>query len=153
MNKKAQFEMIWWIAYLPLTTAVILALVLIPSRMLDAAVQPYYLDAEIMEERIYNNLDYYDPALGTQKGTLTTNTDDFCKNNTIQMSMSQKAFAAKANINGKDCYANKAFYKDAKPLTPVKYNLISSSRTYQTDKGPITVNVEQIYPSKYEKIT
>jgi hypothetical protein len=152
LNKKAAFS-IYWFAYLALTVAVVYALWSMPSRMLDAAGQPYWTDAAITEQKIYTTLDEHDPVLGSQQGILTKDYNNVCYNNTIDWSMSQKAFAFRIYIDGKECYGNKKFYRDARPLAPVKYELFVSNKTYQTDKGPAVVMIEQVWPPKYEKIT
>ena len=143
----APAEPIFYIAYLTMTFAVIMSLWYIPSKMIDAAVQPYNIDAAIMEQRIYSNLDAYDPMLGVQIGTLRKDPEN------MKFSVSEKAFAVKATLPGKELYINKEFYKDAWPLTPARYEPFESTKSYQKDTVTVQVSIQQAYPPTYETLT
>jgi len=140
-------DFIYRFIYVGLTFAVVLNMVFIPARMIDASLQTYKLDAAIMEQRILAQLDRYDHALGTQHGVLTTTPQK-----AEAFSFSEKAFAYKVKIGTKEYHGNKKFFRDSKPLTPVRYDLISTSEVYLTDTQPAVVTIEQVYPPRYERL-
>jgi len=150
-NKKGTWawaDTLYWLFYIPLTFVVILSLVLTPARMLDQAVQPYQLDAAIMERRLTTSLYDYDHVLGTRYGVLTDSPKQ-----AASFSMSEKAFAYKISIGQQEYFGNKKFYKDARPLVPLRYKNFEKLETYVSNGKEITVKIDQVYPPRYERIT
>lgn len=141
LRKKAVAgRILYWILYLPLTAALVLALVLIPARLLNQSIQPISVDAAIFEQRTFNNLAAYSPATGIESSKLVP-----LPQHTLAYSLSPKAWAYVVTVNGKeyDAGQDKRMYFDgAKPLASINYNY------YKNENNGIVV--EQTFPKKYE---
>ena len=137
-------DLLYWFFYLPMTAAVIITLVIVPARLLNASVQPMPLDAALFEERVFQHLAEYSPVTGVDKTKLT---DDVVSS--TRFSLSQKRFGYEIKIGDKTIYGRQQFYDIAKPLAPVRYDKFTAKKTIQNTPIEIT----QLYPQKYEKIT
>ncbi len=133
-------DILYWFFYIPMTAATIIALVLIPQRLLATAVRPMPLDAAIFEERVIQNLAKYSPATGASN-ELTPNI-----NMSLSFSLSQKKWGYKIKIGQQSFYGNKQFYEIAVPIAP-NFDRFITNRTI----GNTNVTIDQVYPKRYEK--
>lgn len=132
-------RILYWILYLPLTAALVLALVLIPARLLNQSIQPISVDAAIFEQRTFNNLAGYSPSTGVDNNKLVA-----VPQYTLAYSLSPKAWAYVITVNGKEYDAGqekRMYFDGAKPLAGINYNY------YKNQKD--TIIVEQTLPKKY----
>ncbi len=143
-HKKATWawaDLIMWFFYLPMTAAVIYALVTVPQGILKTSVQPVELDAVIFQARTFQHLAAYSPATGAEYDTLTPNPEQ-----ALAYILSPKKFGYKITIDSKKYSANEEFYDIAAPLAPVLYDRFIDTRKFNTN----TVTIDQAYPKKYE---
>lgn len=143
-------EGLLWFFYVPLTAVVILALVIIPTRLLENSLHPIELDAAIARERLYQDVNKVGPIYGVEAGLVRS---DFA---TRALLMGDKKWAYKLTVTTQGqntpviVFGNEEFYRDAAPLAPVKYSLFQSERRYGAMN---TVKVDEVYPKKYEKFS
>jgi len=138
-------DLTMWLFYLPLTAAVIYAIVTVPQGIIKTSVQPVELDAAIFQERTFQHLADYSPVTGANDNTLTPDVEQ-----ALAYSLSQKKFGYKITIDGKKFAPNEEFYDIAAPLAPVLYYRFTANKNLKTATGTITVTVDQVYPKKYE---
>jgi len=141
-------DLLMWFFYLPMTAAVIYAIVTVPQGIIKTSVQPVELDAAIFQERAFQHLADYSPVTGADDNTLTPNAD-----HALAYSLSPKKFGYKITIDGKKFSPNEEFYDIAAPLAPVLYNRFTDAKQFKTKTGTASVTVDQVYPKKYGKFT
>ncbi len=139
-----------WFFYVPLTAIVILALVTIPTRLLENSLHPIELDAAITKERLFQDINKVGSVYGVEPGVIRP---DFA---TRALLMGDKKWAYKLTVTTQGqntpviVFGNEEFYRDAAPLAPVKYSLFQSERKYSST---VSVKVDEVYPKKYEKFS
>lgn len=129
-----------WLLYVSMTAIIVMALVIIPTNILQSTVQPVELDASIMEERLAQKITAYSPVLGTQPGQ----SGDL---NQARLAMSEKRHAYKVTMGAQSVVGNQDFYDEAIPLTPIKHRRFTYTTTLQGVKEPVTI--DQVYPERY----
>lgn len=139
-------DIVFWLFYIPLTAFAVLALIIVPTSMLQNSVQPITMDAAIMQDRLFMKSSEFSPIFG-QTNKLTGNL-----NKSVALELSEKKFAYNVSAGSQSVYGNKEFYEDAVPIASIKYDRFTSSRTLMSSSGPVVVTVDQIYPKSYEKI-
>jgi len=147
VNKKAfaDWDLIGWFFYIPLTLVVIVALIVVPTSVLNSSVQPTNLDATIMQQRILNSLTPTSPTLGYQEGQ-----PYFDPKQAIAYSTPQKKdFGVKIEA-GETLYINKQYYEDARPLVGVGYKNYQGLFYVSGTSYPI-IYVDQIYAPRYDQ--
>lgn len=148
MNKKATWawaDALYWFFYIPLTLIVIVALIVVPTSVLNSSVQPTNLDATIMQQRILNSLTPVSPILGYQEGQ-----PYFDPKKAITYSTPQKKdFGVKIEA-GETIYINEQYYKDARPLAGVGYKNYQGLYYVSGTSHP-TIYIDQIYAPRYDQ--
>ena len=151
-NRRATWaaaDVLYWFFYLPFTVLVVLALVIIPARVLDTAVRPVDLDAVVFEQRVKMKLTDFDPVLGSRFGVLR----DFSSDELLFVpSVKKFGYLLKVGDVKKfgDSTNQKLFYSLHVGFAGRKYSIFN--RTFYFDDGK-TVDLSQVYPSKYGKFT
>ncbi len=149
---------LYWVYYVVMTAFIIIAFVVIPSRVLDAVVQPVELDAALMEQRLFNKVTEYSPVSGFKAGVVSS---DF--RSSAALSISEKLFGYYVYFApfsadpdfvyrpGVDevFYGNRDFFVVAEPLAPLKYKKFSESRRMKKGSSDVVVQLVQVYPKKY----
>jgi|GEM_PF-5353027 len=147
MNKKATWvwaDALYWFFYIPVTVIVIVALVVVPTSILNSSVQPTNLDATIMEQRILNSLTPMSPTLGYQKDFSVPNPAQ-----AIKYSVSPKKFGVKIDVD-EVTYINKQYYEDAIPLAGLGYKKYENLFAVRgTNFGKVFIS--QVYAPNYEQ--
>lgn len=140
---------IWyWLFYIPITACVIIALVVMPENIKNTALQPFALDAKIMEERILNNIAARDPVLGFTEDRLGRKIS-----RKAALALSDKQYGYKITIDGQAYYGNREFYEDAAPLAPIKYDRHTTTKLLHRGDDTITVTIDQVFPKQYARFT
>jgi len=139
-------KLLFWIFYLPIAFFLFVQLWQTTASAMDNAFQTYQADATIMDQRIRSSLDSYDPVVGARHNILRDDLGD-----KLGFSLSEKMFAYQVTVGEKTYYANEKWYKDARPLTPRRYKLISSYHVYQRGDQEVPVTIEQVWPERYDK--
>jgi hypothetical protein len=147
VNKKATWawaDALYWFFYIPLTLVVIVALIVVPTSILNSSVQPTNLDATIMQKRILNSLTPTSPTLGYQESQ-----PYFDPKQAIMYSTSQKDFGVKIEA-GETLYINRQYYEDARPLAGVGYKNYQGLFYVKGVSYP-TIYIDQIYAPRYDQ--
>ena len=139
-------DTLYWFFYIPLTAFVVMALVIIPRGILNNAVQPFTLDAGIMQERLVQKITAFSPILGVQGKQLS---DQFPKSATL--SLSEKRYAYKVASATQEYVGNKEFYEIAVPLAPIRFNRYSVNKPMFVNGVQTNIFIDQVFPKKYEK--
>lgn len=145
MNKGtwALADALYWFFYIPMTAIIVISLVIIPTNVMKATIQPVELDASIMEERLSNKLTEYSPITGT-------NINKVGDVNAANLILSQKRHAYKVAVdNLPPVFGNPDFYDEAIPLTPVKHKRFTSATEMKKKEKTSKVIIDQVYTEKY----
>ena len=135
-------DALYWFFYIPLTAIIVLALVIIPTNILRATVQPVELDASIMEERLSQKILAYSPMLGVETGQAGNIKD-------AELVLSEKRFAYKVTVDKDSTIGNQEFYDEAIPLTPIKHKRFTHEATLVKEGKETPVVIDQVYPERY----
>lgn len=152
MNRKATWvwaDALYWFFYLPLTVVIIVALVVVPSSILNSSVQPTNLDATIMRERMEQKLTPYSSETGTEKDFLISNPEKALF--TLSLPGEHKKFGAKIKISTNNYYINKPFYDDAVHLAGIGYKRYETSEFRITKEGITGFGIDQVFAPRYEQ--
>lgn len=147
MNKKAiaGWKLIGFLFYIALTAVVVVALIVVPTSIINSSVQPTNLDAAIMQKRIINSLTPVSPVLGYQEGQ-----PYFDPKRAITYSTPQKKdFGVKIEA-GETLYINRQYYEDARPLSGVGYKNYQGLFYISGTSYP-TIYIDQIYAPRYDQ--
>jgi len=136
-------DMLYWIFYVPMTAALVVALITIPTAKLEAAVQPIPMDARIFEERVFQLVAKHSAVTGTDTRALTENVE-----HALRFSHSPKKFGYQIIIGDRVITDPRDFYGIARPLAPLRYTAFTAGR--RLEYPPVIVTVNQVYPKQYE---
>lgn len=152
MNKKATWawaDALYWFLYIPLTLIVIVALITVPTSILNNSVQPIALDATIMQQRIENSLTKkYSPTEGQIPATNVMILSQISKFQAP--SINQKKYGIQIDADGTH-YINKEYYEKTKDLVGMGYKGHSSEFFYSGKDGIKMAKIKQVYPPRYEQ--
>lgn len=145
-------DTLYWFIYIILTSVIIMALVILPMQVLNKSVQPFLLDAALVQENLFQRASAYEYPYGTLYTGLGT---ELGKENVL-LSHSQKKMAYKVTVRNKDTgetreyYGNKDFYDQAAPLAPLRYHQFINKRPYLTNESAYEVITDVVYPQEYD---
>ena len=143
-------DTLYWFFYIPITAFTIIALVVIPSRVMGQIIQPIPLDASIMQERFTQKATAYSPVLGSRQGEITA---DFAQRMRLALSDKRYGYNVSYSQNGivkEQAFGNKDFYEQAVPLAPIKYDRYVTQKNLTKDGQIVTLTIDQTFPKKYE---
>lgn len=130
-------DTLYWFFYLPMTAAVIIALVVIPKSALDTQINPSLLDASITEERLLQGATLQDPIFGSRQGHFGA---------LPSLIRSEKRFGYKIKAGDEESFFNKDFYEQAAPLAPISYDRFTKTETMRKGSNAVRVEIDQVYP-------
>ncbi|MEM3154638.1 MAG: hypothetical protein QW165_03690 [Candidatus Woesearchaeota archaeon] len=147
-NKKAEapagLVFRFGVFYLPLSLAIAVALVTIPTTIMGGALQPVPLDQSIQSQQLKARL------WETNQFTGRTNPFSYTDNlEGISETIARKQFAYSIEIDGQITYHNKQFYDIAKPIAPFRYQKYIESKDVMVKGTKKKLTIEEYYPYDY----
>lgn len=161
LNRKATWawaDALYWFFYIPLTLVVIVAIIVVPSSVLNNKVQPTAVDAAIMNERILGLLIQQPLGVIREGGQIVV--DPTQSLSSVKPYTQKKKFGIRVNIGQKGVGAKQySFNQETKNYYIATYRLADAgypyyySRTWLLNKDydVINLDIDQIYPPRYEE--
>ncbi len=151
-NRKAVLAegVIFWMIYIAMTGVVIFLIRAIPSTVYSQATETFGMENAVLTDRVYNEVAWESPL--TQReyiGELPKLSDWDTKriNSAFDTLGAPRQLSFKLTLEGKEAYYDEAFYKRAKPLSPVRYKSFVETRPVWIveDKKIATLEIDQVF--------
>jgi len=145
-------DTLYWFIYIILTSIIIIALVMIPMNILQRSVQPFVLDAALVQENLFARASAYSYPFGTAY----TGQGIALGDEPLLLSHSQKKMGYKVVVRNirtgqtTEYFGNKDFYEQAAPLAPVRYHQFINQRPYYQGDDQYEVTADIVYPQQYD---
>lgn len=137
-------DLLFMFFYLGMTAIVYVALVAMPSDVIEQTVQPIALDALIFDQRINQKLSAISAVRGIEHDTLTSDVS-----RALLLNPSPKKYGAKITVGENTIYYNQDYYEATYPLAPYKYHRFISEHSKLNNNQPVRITVDQTYPQTY----
>lgn len=144
---------VFWIFYIILTGAVVYVIVSTPATVFSRVTDTQQLENAIFAERMYDKV--AGQSALTQRvypGILASKTawDKQRIMNAFATAGTPRGIGFKLTLDGQEAYFDERFYKEAKPLSPVRYKSFVETRpVWLQDKQEFAaLTIDQVYALK-----
>lgn len=155
LDRKAQIgeAVIFWIFYISLTVAVIFFIVQAPVSVLSQKTDTEGLENMIFAERIMTKTAWQSPLTHRIYSGVLASKGSWDKKRVVDAfttAGTPRRLAIKLVLDHDEVYFNEGFYKEAKPLSPVRYqNFIETRPVWIQDSQKFALlEIDQVYSPK-----
>ncbi len=145
-------EVVRWLFYLPLTMIVIVTILYIPQAILTTATDTEGLQARIWDARAYTAVSRHDALTGRvytgeiAAGDLGRTIEKAFRTEGSLQRVGMRLIVA--DRDGGEAYVDRDFYKEARPLAPIRYGLYAARHPVLVRDGDARLSrleIEQVF--------